>query len=116
MQKRLLAIILIFGLLALSGCSKGLKGSEWKVAGSVDALGNELNIANANNAVSSLTIAFIDDKTGALRMEGTSYAFTYKQDKDITVTLQDGQVAKMTTKGDKIYLSIGDKTLFFKKK
>ena len=115
-KKNWLVLLLAVSLFALTSCAKGFAGTEWKIAGSVDAFGNEQNSVNPNGAFSTLTIAFMDDKSGALRMEGASYPFTYKQDKDITVTLQDGLIAKMTKKGDKIYLTLADITFYFQKK
>ncbi len=116
MRKRFWIVLLLAGLLALTSCANGLAGTQWKLTGAVNDLGVEQNSVNANSAFSTLTIAFMDEKSGVLRMEGASYPFTFKQDKDITVTLQDGLVAKMTKKGDRIYLTLADVTLYFQKK
>jgi hypothetical protein len=119
MRKRwfVFCIIAMVCLFTLSACGGNLAGSEWKVAGYVDALGSDQASVNANGPYASLSMAFTDGKNGALSILSTSYAFTYSKTNDtISAVLQGGVQAKMTMKGDKIYLTLAGTTLFFQKK
>ncbi len=111
------SLVMLACLLLLSACGSSLAGTEWAVAGFVDELGDEQASVGANNAFGSLTLAFFEGQTGTLRMNETSYTFSYTKKGDtLVVTMQDGQQVQAQIDNSRIYWTLGDTTLYFDKK